>query len=79
MREVGLVVNDVPKIDTKRRDLNNKTHCIVANADGNGMDLRIPLQLDGIFSCFQTCKLTDDEINNCEYIPTIWLTPNSAE
>jgi hypothetical protein len=31
MREAGLEVNDVPRIQTKVEDLTDKTHCIVAN------------------------------------------------
>ena len=50
MREAGLIVNDVPRIHTKPEELTNETHCIVATAASNGADLKIPLQLDGIFS-----------------------------
>ena len=68
LREAGLEVNDVLKIHTKPENLSANTHCIVANKRDNGIDLRIPMQLDGIFSCFPTRKLTEDEINTCEYI-----------
>ena len=76
LREAGLQVNDVLKIHTKPADLSVNTHCIVACADVNGIDLRIPMKLDGIFSCFPTRKLTQDEINNCEYIETLQLSPD---
>ena len=46
MREAGITVNDVPKIQTKEKDLNDKTHCIVATEGDNGVDLKIPLSLD---------------------------------
>ena len=45
MREAGLVVNDVPRINTSEEDLNNETHCIVANEASNGARLKIPLQM----------------------------------
>ena len=79
MREAGLKVNDVPKIHIERQNLTNEIHCIVSTADGNGTELRIPMQLDGIFSYFPTQKLTQEEINNCEYIKTVYLTPDAAE
>ena len=44
---------------------------MVANEASNGARLKIPLQLDGIFSCFETCKLTEDEVEACEHIPTV--------
>ena len=58
MREAGLTVNDVPKIHTKDQELNDETHCIAAKEGDNGVDLKIPLKLDGIFSYFPTRKLT---------------------
>ena len=79
LREAGLVVNDVPKIHTRQDELSNDTHCIVANEDTNGIDLRIPMKLDGAFSYFATRKLTEEEINNCEYIETLQLCPDSDE
>ena len=77
MREAGLLVNDVPRIHTNAGDLNNETHCIVAKEEVNGEDLKIPLKLDGIFSYFETRKLTDDEVEACEYIPTVSLSSDS--
>ena len=68
MSEAGLIVNDVPRIHTTPEELTNKTHCIVASEKVNGAYLKIPLMLDGIFSFFQTRKLTDDEVQDCEYI-----------
>ena len=52
MREAGLVVNDVPRIHTRVTDITNNTHCILAEKEANGADLKIPLRLDGIFSSF---------------------------
>ena len=79
MREAGLVVNDVPRIHTKSEELTNETHCIVACEGDVGTDLKIPLRLDGIFSCFDTRKLTAQEVNDCEYIETVKLTPESSD
>ena len=79
MREAGLTVNDVPRIHTKVDELTNETHSIVAKESEVGMDLRIPLRLDGIFSCFDTRKLTVQEVNDCEYIETLKLTSESPD
>ena len=79
MREAGLMVNDVPKIHTKRDVLSVETHCIVANKEDNEIELRIPMQFDGIFSYFPTRKLTEEEIDNCEYIETLQLCPDGDD
>ena len=79
MREAGLQVNDVLKIHTNSGDLSANTHCVVATEDANGIDLKIPMKLDGIFSYFPTRKLTEDEINNCEYIETLQLCPEGDD
>ena len=79
MRETGLKGNDVPRIQTKVEDLMDETHCIVANEDDNGADLKIPLKLDGIFSYFSTRKLTSDEINNCKFMETVSLCPEGPD
>ena len=65
MREAGLTVNDVPTIHTKEQDLNEETHCIVAKEGDNGVDLKIPLSLDGIFSQLPTRRLTREEVRDC--------------
>ena len=51
----------------------------MSTADGNGTELRIPMQLDGIFSYFPTRNLTQEEIYNCEYIKTVYLKPDAVE
>ena len=79
LREAGLVVNDVPKIHTKRSELSVDTHCVVASKENNEIDLRIPMQLDGIFSYFATRKLTQEEIETCEYIETLQLCPDNDD
>ena len=79
MREAGLIVNDTPKIHTKREDLSRETHCIVATKSDNGVELRIPMKLDGIFSYFVTRALTQDEVDDCESIETVHLTPDASQ
>ena len=69
-------MNDAPKIHIESQNLTNKSHCIMSNADGNGTKLWIIMQLDGIFWYFPTQKLTQEEIENCEYIKTVYLTPD---
>ena len=58
MREAGLKVNYVTKIHIERQNLTSESHFIVSTADSNGTELRIPIQLDGIFSYFPTRNLT---------------------
>jgi len=76
MREAGLIVNEVPRIHTKPEELTDETHCIVSSGDDENAKLKIPLKLDGIFSYFETRKLTNDEIDGCEYIETVGLCPS---
>ena len=80
LQEAGLIVNDVPKIQTRQENLTNETHCIVSKDDGdnNGTNLFIHMKLDGIFLYFPTRKLTMNELKNCEYIETVYLIPDAA-
>ena len=62
LREASLQVSDVHKI-----------YCDELTIEDNSIyddkaKLQIPLQLDGIFSYFQTRVLTLNEIQNCEEI-----------
>ena len=81
LREAGLNVNYVPKIHTRQKDLTNETHFIVSkdDSDDNGTGMRIRMKLDGIFSYFPTRKLTMNELENCEYIETVHLSPDAAQ
>ena len=81
LREVGLIVNDVPKIHTRQEDLSNETHFIVSKnySDNNGTDLHIRMKLDRIFSYFPARKLTMNELENCDYIETVNLIPDAAQ
>ena len=49
------------------------------DGDNNGTNLRIHMKLDGIFSYFPTRKLTMNELENCEYIKTVYLIPDAAQ
>ncbi len=69
MREAGLLVNDVPKIHADDPEI--KDHSI-AFPD---TDLRIPLQLWGIFSFFHSRIPTSDEIRHCD---KVFMTPDST-
>ena len=69
LREAGIVVNDVPKI-----------HCIDPSVEDHSIyfadeELRIPLQLNGIFSYFHTRIPTNDEVMYCD---KLFLTPDST-
>ena len=71
MEEAGLEVDEKPKIHS--RDLQVSNHSIYDPET----ELRIPLKLRGIFSCFNTRALTQEEISNCMDYDTIFLTPDS--
>ena len=71
LREAGLDVNDKPKIHCSEPTAAD--HSIYDEEHG----LRIPLQLDGIFSYFPTRALTRDEMEYPERLPIICLTPDS--
>ena len=68
LREAGIEVQDVPKIHVDNPSASD--HCIKFD----DFDLKIPLQLWGIFSFFHTRKPTEDEISTCD---KIFLTPDS--
>ncbi len=79
MRETGLVVSDVPRIHTKINDLTDKLHCIVAKVDSSYNILKIPLELDGIFLFFNARKLSDNEVENFEYIQILCMSPDGPD
>jgi len=70
MRAGDVVVNDVPKIQCEDPAVDD--HC-VSFVDS---DLRIPLQLNGVFSCFYARVTTERELNECE---NVFLTPDSSD
>ena len=71
-------MNDVPKIHIKIQNLTNESRCIVSTADGNVIELHIPMQMDRIFLYSPTRKLVQEEIDNFEYIKTVYLTPDAT-
>ena len=73
MREAGLTVNEVPKVQVQQPTIED--HSIY---DEN-TDLRIALKLRGIFSYFDTRSLTEDEVMNSENLQVIFLTPDCHE
>ena len=73
MREAGIEVNDVPRIHCDT--VTNSSHAIICR--GENANVRIPLRLRGAFSYFPTRKLTDEEIDGCDNITAICLTPDT--
>ena len=71
MREAGVVVNDVPKIQIN--DPSNEDHAIIFDETG----FRIPLKLNGVFSYFPTSKPTYEELDSNDNIYV--LTPNKFD
>ena len=70
MREGRVIVNDIPKIHCE--DPTEDHHAI----SFNDSSLRIPLQLSGIFSYFNTRKLEEKELFECK---KLFLTPDSND
>ena len=71
LREAGLILNDKPKIHYE--DPSVEDHSLLHEETG----LRIPFTLSDTFSVFETRSLTDEEIENAENYPTVFLTPDS--
>ena len=70
LREAGVIINNVPKIHVQ--DPTENDHAIVFPDES----LRIPLQLNGIFSYFHTRMPTSQEIDECT---KIIITPDSTD
>ena len=68
MRASGVTLNDTPKIHSKDPTIDD--YCITFEDS----DLRIPLQLSGVFSYFHTRKPTLSELHEC---PKLFLTPDA--
>ena len=71
LREAGLLLNYTPKIHCK--DPSVEDHSLFDEETGP----RIPFTLNGTFSMFETRSLTEDEIENAENYPTLFLSPDS--
>ena len=65
-----VIVNDVPKIPCEYPVADN--HCVSFDHS----DLRIPSQLNGVFSCFHTRVTTEIGINECEMV---FVTPDTSD
>jgi hypothetical protein len=72
IREAGLYVDETPKHQVANPTVDN--HVIVDSETG----MRIHLSLKRIFSSFPTCALTLKEIEDWEYYPIVFITPDSA-
>ena len=72
MRETGIRANDVPKIHCE--DLNEDDHTLCFKDN----DLKIPLQLKGIFSQFQCETPTEEDVENCDETKVLFLTPEGV-
>ena len=70
IRSGGVVINDVPEIHCEDRAVKN--YCVLFDQH----DLRIRLQLNGVFSCFHKRVPTEREIHECE---KLFLTPYSSD
>ena len=70
MRSAGVTLNETPKIHSKDPTIDN--HCITFEDS----DIRIPLQLSGVFSYFHTRKPTLSELHEC---PKLFLTPDAND
>ena len=65
----GVIINDVPKIYCEHPEVEN--YCVLFDQ----YDLRTPLQLNGVFSCFHARVPTKRELHGCE---KLILTPDSS-
>ena len=70
MREGGVQVNDIPKMHCTDPDIDD--HCI----SFKDTELRIPLQLKGIFSYFNTRKPLPSELYDKD---KVFITPDASE
>ena len=70
MREGGVTVNDTPKVHCVEPTIED--HCITFKDS----DLRIPLQLNGVFSYFNTRKPLPSELYDKD---RVFLTPDAGE
>ena len=70
MRAGGLTVNDTAKIHCSDPIVDD--HCIIFP----GPDLRIPLQLQGIFSYFNSRMPAVKELHECV---KVFVTPNGSD
>ena len=72
MREAGIKNNDVPKIHCNDPDVSGHTLYFEEKK------LRMPLQLNGIFSHFQCQTPTEEDIESCDETKVLFLTPEGV-
>ena len=72
LREGGVTVNDKAKIHCKEPTVEDHT----VSFESLELDLRIHLQLNGIFSCFHTRCPNSRELDECD---KIFMTPDSSQ
>ena len=65
MGEAGLKVNDTPKMHVDNPQVED--HSIYFPKE----DVRITMELTGIFSCFPTSKPSEQDLEECENVLTI--------
>ena len=70
MREGGVIVNDIPKVHCESPNIED--HCISLK----DIDLRIPLQLNGVFSYFNSRKPLPNELYDKD---KVFITPDASE
>ena len=70
MRAAGVTLNYTPKIHSKDPKIDEY---FITFEDS---DIRIPLQLSGVFSNFHTIKPTLSELHEC---PKLFLTPDAND
>ena len=73
LREAGLMVSDVPKIQSPNPTAS--THSIYDART----ELRIHLQLNGIFSYFKCRAMAPDELQRWNEFPVVHAAPNGRE
>ena len=73
MREAGLIVDELPKIQSHNPESTN--HTIYDPKS----ELRIHLQLNGIFSCFDVRALSSDEMKSFDEETLIIATPMGSK
>ena len=71
IQEAGLEVNYVPIIHI-RDELTRESHSIMLPK----VNLMIPLRLSGVFSYFESRSHTDKEIEGCENMDIVLVTPD---
>ena len=70
--EAGVTINDTPKIHVKNMGVEDNALTFEKE------QVQIPLQLNGVFSCFQTSKPTLVEVKTCDPNNVLHLSPKGG-